>query len=132
LEILSQNAQQSLEFLIYATIIMLIIITVFLVKLLADLSSLAKSTQSLVAVVKHDLGPTMKELKRALININSITNSTTTQFSSLNTALNDSLNILSHSSKGVASGAKVLFSSLKRGVLTGLKVFLEQKNKSNG
>jgi len=127
LETLSQNAQQALEFLIYATIIMLIIITVFLVKLLADLSSLAKSLQSLAAIVKHDLGPTMKELKRALININSLTNSTTTQFSSLNTALNEGINILSSSSRGVVSKARVVVSSLKRGVLAGLKALMEEK-----
>jgi ABC-type transporter Mla subunit MlaD len=99
--------------------------------LLIDLSSLAKSTQNLVSLVQHDLPPTMKELKKALININSIASSTNSQFSNLNTALNEGLNIISHSSRGVVDKAKVALSSLRQGVMTGLKVFLDNNRHKN-
>ena len=124
---LSVTVQQLLGLLIGVTIVLLIIIAVFLVKLLIDLSSLAKSTENLVAIAKHDLGPTLKEFKRALININAITSSTSTQFKGLNTALNDGLNAFSNSTRGISDRARVVLSSVKQGILTGLKVFMEEK-----
>jgi len=127
LETISQSTQQSLVLLIYASIFMLVFITFFLIKLLMDLSSLAKSLQSLVVVVKHDLAPTMKEFKRAMININAITQSTSSQFKGLNSALSDGLNIFSSSAKGVSGKAKIILASLREGLFTGLKVFMEEK-----
>lgn len=126
MESLEQNTQQALTLLIYATLIMLVFITVFLVKLLADLSNLAKSLESLIAVVKHDIGPTMKELKRALININSITKTTTSQFNNLNSAISEGIVAFSNSSKGIPERARIVLSSLKKGILSGLSAFLKK------
>lgn len=119
--------QQSLEFLIYATIIMLIIVSVFLVKLLVDLSSLIKSLQNILSIVKHDLGPTIKEFKRALININSIASTTDNQFKDINKVISSAISAFSGSGQNLSSKAKLVFSSLRKGLSAGTKVFFEEK-----
>ncbi|MDD3013726.1 MAG: hypothetical protein PHC34_08505 [Candidatus Gastranaerophilales bacterium] len=117
--------QQLLSFLITETIIILIIITILLVKLLVDLSNLAKSVQNLTGIIKLELEPTLKEFRRTLLNINSIASSADSQVVNLNR----SINVISDSTSKLYSKAKVLTSSLKQGLLTGLKVFLEQRKK---
>ena len=123
MENLSTSIQQPLEFLIYSTIIMFIIITVFLVKLLADLSSLTKSLQSLTSAVRHELEPTLKEFQRALKNINSLANGADKQVNNLNKSLNLGIDVLSSSTVDILGKAKILTSALKQGLLIGLKVF---------
>lgn len=115
--------QQLLSFLLTETIIILLIVTILLVKLLVDLSNLAKSIQNLTGVIKLELEPTLKEFRRTLLNINSIATSADSQVVNLNR----SINVISDSTSKLFSKAKILTSSLKKGLLTGLKVFLEQK-----
>ena len=114
-------------FLLYVSIFAILIITFFLVKLLMDLSSLIKSMQSLSGIIKHELEPTIREFKRALININSITNNADLQVNNINKTLASGLNILSGSTSGVFNKARVITSSLKQGLLTGLQVFIESR-----
>ena len=45
----------------------------------------------------------------------------------INTALNDGLNAFSNSTRGISDRARVVLSSVKQGILTGLKVFMEEK-----
>lgn len=127
MEELSTSIQQPLEFLIYASIIMLIIVTVFLVKLLADLSSLAKSLQSLTGIVKHEIEPTIKELKYTLKNISSIAANADSQVNNLNKTLDKGLDAISNSTGDILSKAKVVGSSIRQGILTGINVFLESR-----
>jgi len=127
LENLSQNFQQSLNLLIYSTIIMLIITTVFFVKLLADLSNLAKSLQNLSIILKHELGPTLKEFKRAVININSLAAGAGTQLDDFNRTVAGGIGALSGTTRNVLDKSKIIFGSLKQGVLTGLRVLFEEK-----
>jgi len=127
LESLSLNIQQPLVLLIYTTTIILIIVTVFLVKLLVDLTSLAKSMQGLAGSVKHELEPTIKELKRALININSVTSSADFQVNNINNRLNKGLDIISTSTKGIFGRARILTSSLKNGISVALQTLVQEK-----
>ena len=124
---MSLNVQQPLMFLLYMSIFAVLIITFFLVKLLMDLLSLVKSMQSLSGIVKHELKPTIREFKRALININSITNNADLQVNNINKTLSSGLGILSGSTSGIISKAKIITSSLKQGILTGLQVFIESR-----
>ena len=126
---MSLNVQEPLMFLLYVSIFAILIITFFLVKLLMDLSSLTKSLQSLSAIVKHELEPTIREFKRALININSITNNADLQVNNINKTLTSGLSILSGSTSGIINKAKVITSSLKQGILTGLQVFIDSRKK---
>lgn len=71
---------------------------IFLVKLLADLSSLVKSIQSMIGIVKHELEPTIREFKRALVNINSI--ATNSETGNVVKSLSSGINALSGSTSG--------------------------------
>jgi hypothetical protein len=127
LENLSQNFQQSLNLLIYSSIIMLIITTVFLVKLLADLSNLAKSLQNLSIILKHELGPTLKEFKRAVININSLASGAGTQLDDFNRTVAGGIGALSGTTKDMFGKSRVILDSVRQGILTGLRVLFEGK-----
>jgi len=115
--------QQLLGFLIIETIIILIIVSILLVKLLVDLSNLAKSVQNLAGIIKLELEPTLKEFRRTLLNINSIASSADSQVVNLNR----SIDVISNSTSKIYNKAKIITSSLKQGVLTGLKVFMSQR-----
>lgn len=130
MENLSQNIQQPLEFMIYTTIVMFIFISVFLVKLLIDLSNLAKSLQLLTVFFKKEIEPTLKELKYTLSNINSVALNMDGKVNTINSAFNTSFNAVSDSAESLAIKAKVLGSSLKQGLLAGFKVLLENSKKS--
>jgi len=64
---MNSGLEQALIVLTYTTIIMLVIISAFLVKLLVDFSNLIKSKHDLVLLLNHELEPTLKELKKPLI-----------------------------------------------------------------
>jgi uncharacterized protein YoxC len=120
LEILNQ---QLLGLLITETIIILIIVSILLVKLLIDLSNLAKSVQSVLSIIKLELEPTLKEFRKTLLNINSIAASADSKVLSLNR----SIDVISDSTSKVFSKAKIFGASIRKGLLTGMKVFMEQK-----
>lgn len=130
MENLSQNIQQPLEFMMYATFIMFIFISVFFIKLLMDLSNLAKSVELFTIFFKKEIEPTLKELKCTLSNINSVALNMDGKVSNLNSALNTSFNAVSDSAENFAIKAKVIGASLKHGLLTGLKVLLENSKKT--
>ena len=125
MENLSQNAQQSIVFLVYASTLLLVIIGVVFIKLMLDVSTLVKSLQKIMIIIKPEIGPTIKELKRTLININSLANKTDTQFQDINKAISNTISAFSGSGQGFPGKAKFVLSSLKKGVLAGFKVFLE-------
>jgi uncharacterized protein YoxC len=120
------SLQQALTVFLYVASVTFLIITIFVIKLCIDLSSLAKSMQNLIVVIKHDLGPTMKEFKRALVNINTIADSTGTQFKGLNSAINGGLNVLSNSTKDLSDRARLVVASIRQGFYAGLKAFLKK------
>lgn len=128
--VISENIQQPLQFMVYATIVMLAFISVFLIKLLIDLSNLAKSLQILITIFKKEIEPTIKELKYTLANINSIALSMDGKVNKINNAFNSGFNAVSDSAEDIVNKAKVVASSVKEGLLTGLKVLLESKKKS--
>jgi len=87
LETLSLTLQQPLEFLIYTSIIFMIIIGVFLIKLLIDLSGLVNTAQSFLQVTQKELEPAISELKQTLTSINNVSSNITNQFSGMNSGL---------------------------------------------
>lgn len=117
--------QQLLSFLITETIIILLIVTILLVKLLVDLSNLAKSIQNLAGIIKLELEPTLKEFRRTLLNINSIASSADSQVVNLNR----SIDVITDSTTKIYNKAKIITSSLKQGLFAGLKVFMTQRKK---
>ncbi len=67
---------QGLTFLSWATGIIIIVVAVFLIKLLIDLSALAKNLNKTSILLNDELKPTLTELKQTLASINSIVKST--------------------------------------------------------
>ena len=58
--------QQGLTFLIYSAGVMFIIIGVMLVKLLFDLSVLAKNVNETTTIIKTELEPTLKNINKSV------------------------------------------------------------------
>ncbi len=67
---------QGLTFLTWATGIVIIVVAGFLVKLLIDLSVLAKNLNQTSIIVNTELKPTLKELNETLSSINEIVKNT--------------------------------------------------------
>lgn len=106
-------------FLVFVTIIFIVVVGIFLVKLLIELSSLTKNLDDTTTLVKQEIKPTLKELQTALESINNIANSADKQFDTVKKMLTSVL------------GASTLFISQMRnlsggflkGVFTGIKFF---------
>ena len=67
---------QGLTFLVWATGIVVIVVAGFLVKLLFDLSTLAKTLNQTSIIVNTELKPTLNELNQTLSSINEIVKNT--------------------------------------------------------
>ncbi len=67
---------QGLTFLVWATGVVLIVVAGFLVKLLIDLSVLAKNLNQTSIIVNEELKPTLNELNQTLSSINEIVKNT--------------------------------------------------------
>src|SRR5574344_2073389 len=67
---------QGLTFLAWTTGIIFIIVAAFVVKLLVDLSALAKNVDETTSLVKSEIEPALKELNVALQTINNVVKNT--------------------------------------------------------
>lgn len=67
---------QGLTFLAWASGVVIVVVAVFLVKLLLDLSDLAKNLNCTSTMLNDELKPTLKELNETLHAINSVVKST--------------------------------------------------------
>ena len=109
---LSQVAlNQGLTFLTWVTGIVLIVVSSFLVKLLIDLSKLAKNLTETSQVLNTELKPTLQELSETLKTINELVKTTDKGFDNIKNAVEKfvgktksvSENILGGFLKGFAS-----------------------------
>ena len=78
---------QGLTFLVWASGIVIIIVSGFLIKLLIDLSALAKNLNQTSILVNDELKPTLKELNQTLSSINAIVKSTDRNVDNFKTAV---------------------------------------------
>jgi predicted PurR-regulated permease PerM len=89
---LSQIAlNQGLTFLAWGTLIVLIVIAVFLVKLLMDLSTLIKNVNETSLMLNTELKPTLDELQETLKSVNSIIRNTDNSMVNLKGAVENTL-----------------------------------------
>ena len=79
MESVTHSIQQPLDFLIYTSVVLIIITGVFLIKLLIDLRRLTKSCDGFVQATQVELEPVIKELKTTLVNINQLSSNLTDQ-----------------------------------------------------
>lgn len=107
---------QGLTFLVWATGIILIVVAGFLVKLLIDLSTLAKNLNQTSIIINTELKPTLCELNQTLSSINEIVKNTDKGVGDFKSAI-----------AGLVDKTKVvsgtLFSGLIKGFATAYKMF---------
>ena len=111
---------QGLTFLAWATGVIFIVIGAFLVKLIIDLSSLAKNMDDTTTLVKTEIEPALKELNTTLQAINSVVKSTDKQVDKFKGALE---NLLGMSTVAVTK-AKVISGGLAKGLLKGFSTMV--------
>ncbi|MDD3237945.1 MAG: DUF948 domain-containing protein [Candidatus Gastranaerophilales bacterium] len=116
---MSTTLEVSIIFLIFTTIVLGIIIGVFLIKLLMDLSKLTTNLDETTTIVKQEIEPTLQEIKDTLNNINSIAKSADKQ-----------VDVIKKVFTGVLGASGVAFCGLKnisggffKGLSTALKLF---------
>ena len=109
----------SLIVLIYTTVVVLLVVAGFLVKLLFDLSNLAKAAQNATELIQNELEPTLKELQGVAASVKSIANTADEKFTSLKNTFFGALEkttCITHKLKSVLSG-------VARGISVGIKLF---------
>ncbi len=89
----------SLQVLIYVSVVLLLIIGVFLIKLLLDASNLVNSMQDFIKVTQTELEPTIKEFQGTLVNINSISSNVNRQINSLSDGIDKGGRIMTDSAE---------------------------------
>lgn len=107
---------QGLTFLAWATGIIIIIVAGFLVKLLINLSTLAKNLNQTSIIVNTELKPTLKELNETLSSINEIVKNTDKGVGDFKTAIGKIF-----TKTKIISGT--LFGGLLKGFTTAYKMF---------
>jgi len=117
---LSQVAlNHGLTFLAWITGILFIVIAVFIVKLLIDLSSLVKNLNQTSVMLNTELKPTLDELQKTLQSVNSIVKNTDTNMGSIKDAVENTFG----KTKEITSS---LFSGIINGFGTMWKLFTKK------
>lgn len=107
---------QGLTFLAWATGVVFIVVAGFLVKLLIDLSALAKNLKETSNIVNTELKPTLKELNQILSSINEIVKNTDKGVGDFKSAVGNFID-----KTKIVSGT--LFGGLIKGFTTAYKMF---------
>ena len=117
---------QGLTFLACSTGVILIIVSIFVIRLLVDLSKLTKNVDETTTIVKTEIEPTLKELNIALQKINSIAQSADKQVDSLSKLIENAFG----ASSIVFSRAKNISGGVVKGLVKGfallVKLFLKK------
>ena len=112
-----------LIFLIYTTGIVLILVSVFLIKLLIDLSRFTKNMNSTLDVVKNELEPTLLELKASLKSINAFVKSTDERIDTFKKAVTGTFGLGISAVTKVKNMSGAIITGAIRGFLTAYKLF---------
>lgn len=111
--------QVSIMFLIFTTIVLGIIVTVFFIRLLMDMSKLTTNLDETTTIVKKEIEPTLKEIKEALNNINSIAKTADKQVDLIKKVLSSLVGV-----SGLAfCGIKNVSGGFLKGLSAGMKLF---------
>ncbi len=108
-----------LTFLAWATGIVLIVVAGFLIKLLIDLSALAKNVNETAILLNTELKPTLKELNNTLHSINAIVKNTDEGVDSFKSAVEKTLGKTKAISESIIGG-------IIKGFTTVFKMFVKK------
>lgn len=117
--------QQAQIFLIYSSVIMLIIITVFLVKLLIDTSRLFNALNDIAVILKHEVKPLVEEIQSTLQAVNAVCKTADNHVIGLKHVLSTVADV----SLGTFDKAKGLSASFLSGAIAGFKLFKGYRRK---
>lgn len=116
---MSTTLEVSIIFLIFTTIIVGVIVSVFLIKLLVDLSRLTTNIDETTTIVKQEIEPTLQELKSTLNGLNSIAKNADQQVDVIKKILSGLVG-----ASGIAfCGLKNISGGFLKGILAGVKLF---------
>ncbi len=109
----------NLIILIWVSVVSIILITIFLIKLLYDLSDLTKSMTKGSEMLQNEIEPTLKELNEAVASLNKVSGIAKEHVERIQKTIHNITNGMS------AVGGKIqgLFSGLSNGIQFGLKLF---------
>ena len=109
----------TLEIALLFLIIAVIIVFGFLIKLIIDSIKLVQNLDETTTIVKNEIEPTIKELKKTLENLNSLTEGTNNQINQVRKILAGLLGVGSFA----LGGMKNITGGFFKGVMEGIKFF---------
>lgn len=116
---MTTTLEVSIMFLIFTTIILGVIVSVFLIKLLMNVSRLIVNLDEVTTLVKQEVEPTLKEVKEALNNINSIAKTADKQVDVIKKLFSGLVGV-----SGLAfCGMKNVSGGFLKGISAGMKLF---------
>ena len=113
------NAHVSFSIFMFVSVICLIVLTVFVVKLIISATQLTDNANVIATSVQKEIEPTLKELKEAAKSINSIAGSADTKIQSTKEGLTSFINATSC----LSGKLKSFTSGILKGVAFGLGLF---------
>ena len=108
----------TLEIALLFLIIAVIIVFGFLIKLIIDSIKLVQNLDETTTIVKNEIEPTIKELKKTLENLNSLTEGTNNQINQVRKILAGLLGVGSFA----LGGMKNITGGFFKGVMEGIKL----------
>jgi len=105
--------------LMFVTIICLVVLTVFVVKLIISVTKLSDNANSIATSVSKEIEPTLQELKEAAKSINSIANNADTKFQNAKAGLASAIGL----SACLGGKLKSFIQGISKGISFGMNMF---------
>ena len=109
----------SFSILMFTTIICIIVLTVFVVKLVISITKLSDNANVIATSVQKEIEPTLQELKEAARSINSIANSADAKFKNAKVGIASVLGL----STCLGGKFKDFIQGISKGISFGMKMF---------
>ncbi len=119
---MSATLEQGLIILVFTTIVVLVVLTIFVVRVLINMFKLTESLDKTTEIINTEIEPTIKELNQVLNNVNKLAESADTQMTNAKQGLAKILGVA-----GIALGGLKSFSgSFLKGFSSAMKLFIKK------
>ena len=116
---MSPTLEQGLIILVFTSIVVLVVLSIFLVKVLLNVLKLTKNLDETTTIINNELEPTIKELNQVLINVNKIADSADSSITNVKSVLSTVLG----ATGTVVNGLKSVSGSFLKGFISAYKFF---------
>lgn len=113
------NPHVSFSIFMFVTIVCLIVLTIFAVKLIISITKLSDNANSIATSVSKEIEPTLHELKEAAKSINSIANNADTKFQNAKVGIASALGL----SACLGGKLKSFIQGISKGISFGMNMF---------